>query len=313
MLDTSNPLIVANISIKVKNAKRYISYRNCLFISILIFTLFTLLLIYYIHSYISTEANRIYEIMIQSSDAYTKIKSNIESLELEIKEKEKMIPEFDNQFDKAVLKQRLLLLDLSELEEKEIMLKEEKHFKSIANNSIVFRNIDDVKILNQMIKTNQKVRRRIIYYDLLYQSERDGDERHIFYRRIKNKKNIFIIIKSTENKLFGGFLHIPIAGSLVINNDKDAFLFSIDYNITFPKNKNSVTCRTPNEYMCFSFGNEDIYIADKFLTSSSSRIGFPRCYGDYKDPHLRQIFTSYPNGELFIHSLEAYQVRIGNK
>ena len=90
MPDTSNPLIVANISIKVKNAKRNTSYRNCLFYSVLGFTFFTLLLVYYIHSYISTEASRINEMMMQSSEAFIKVSKGIQSLEIEIKQKEKL-------------------------------------------------------------------------------------------------------------------------------------------------------------------------------------------------------------------------------
>ena len=314
MPDTSNPLIVANISIKVKNAKRNTSYRSCLFYSVLTFTFFTLLLVYYIHSYISTEASRINEMMIQSSEAFIKVSKGIQSLEIEIKQKEKMIPEYDNKWDEAVLKQRLLLLDLSVLEEKKKELTEEQEYQSVVNHSTVFRSSDDLKVLNQMIKTNNKIKRKNhLRYELLYQSDRDGDEKGLLYRRIKDTKDVFIIIKSTENNIFGGFLHLPISGSLVNNNDKDAFLFSINHNLTFPKNKDSLTCRTPNDIMCFSFGTEDIYIADKFLTSTSSRIGFPKCYGDYKDPNLRQVFTSYPKGELFIKALEAYKVRIGPK
>ena len=314
MPDTSNPLIVTNISIKVKNAKRNISYRNCLFFCVLIFTFFTLLLVYYVHSYISTEASRINEMITQSREAFTKVSNGIQSLEIEIEEKEKMIPDYDNKWDDAVLKQRLLLIDLSELEVRNKELIEEHKFQFVVNHSTVFRSSDDLKILNQMIKTNNKIKKKnYLRYELLYQSDRDGDEKGLLYRRIKNTKNVFIIIKSTENNIFGGFLHLPISGSLVNNNDKDAFLFSINHNVTFPKNKDSLTCRTTNDIMCFSFGNEDIYIADKFLSSTSSRIGFPKCYGDFKNPNLRQVFTSYPKGELFIKELEAYKVSVAPK
>ena len=69
-------------------------------------------------------------------------------------------------------------------------------------------------------------------FKLIYKATRDGDDIESFWNKVDGKGNLFIFIKSTLNKSFGGFRSIAFQNAekkeFVEKKDKDAYLFQLD-------------------------------------------------------------------------------------
>jgi hypothetical protein len=82
---------------------------------------------------------------------------------------------------------------------------------------------------------------KIENFRLLYRGSRDGFTSKTYHLKCDDKKNNLIIIKSDRDKIFGGYISIPINGGLYNNSywrDDNAFLFSLEKKLKF-------ACRSP--------------------------------------------------------------------
>ena len=125
-------------------------------------------------------------------------------------------------------------------------------------------NIYDIDFIINILSTkfNQKIKK--LY--LCYRGSDHGDLAEIFHKKCDYIKNIIILIRTKENKKFGGFStesweansDIPIH-----KNDKNAFLFSLDYYSFFNiiKSENALYC---SKKLGPVFGNGEIFIPDNF-------------------------------------------------
>ena len=125
-------------------------------------------------------------------------------------------------------------------------------------------NLYDIDCVINLISTkfNQKIKK--LY--LCYRGSDHGDLAEIFHKKCDYIKNIIILIRTKENKKFGGFsteswetnADIPIH-----KNDKNAFIFSLDnyrfFNII--KSENALYC---SKKLGPVFGNGEIFIPDNF-------------------------------------------------
>ncbi len=59
---------------------------------------------------------------------------------------------------------------------------------------------------------------------------RDGNNKESMQNKIKNHSNIIVIVKTNENKIFGGYTSCKIEYDGKIKIDNKSFLFSIDLN-----------------------------------------------------------------------------------
>ena len=80
---------------------------------------------------------------------------------------------------------------------------------------------------------------------LLYKASVDGGEPIIFHQRCDGKSNTLILIKSNENKRFGGFTSATwdSTSEIIYKDDINSFLFSLDKQNIYPiKNFNCAIC-----------------------------------------------------------------------
>lgn len=166
-------------------------------------------------------------------------------------------------------------------------------------------NIADVNFLVNLISS--KFNRKIKKLYLCYRASKDGDLAQNFHAKCEYIKNIIIIIKTKNNKKFGGFSteswetnsEIPI-----YKKDKDAFLFSLDnynyYNIINPEK--ALYC-----YKKYGpiFGNGEIFIPDNF-SQNISHCNNKEVYRDIIRNENKEPLND--EKEFYVEEIEAYKV-----
>jgi hypothetical protein len=152
-------------------------------------------------------------------------------------------------------------------------------------------------------KFNQKIKK--LY--LCYRGSDHGDLAENFHKKCDYIKNIIILIKTKENKKFGGFsteswetnAEIPIH-----KNDKNAFIFSLDnyrfFNII--KSENALYC---SKKLGPVFGNGEIFIPDNFYKNVAHCNEKEIYKGPFKNENNEPLSDEK---EFYVAEIEAYKI-----
>ena len=163
----------------------------------------------------------------------------------------------------------------------------------------------DIDFLINLIskKFNQKIKK--LY--LCYRGSDHGDLAENFHKKCDYIKNIIILIKTKENKKFGGFsteswetnAEIPIH-----KNDKNAFIFSLDnyrfFNII--KSENALYC---SKKLGPVFGNGEIFIPDNFYKNVAHCNEKEIYKGLFKNENNEPLSDEK---EFYVAEIEAYKI-----
>ena len=104
-------------------------------------------------------------------------------------------------------------------------------------NSCIINNLNQFKIvINKLKKFFGKDK---ITFNLLYRVTKDGDKIQDFYKKCGNKHNTLIIVKTTNNYIFGGFTTQTWENRHMDKEDDNAFCFSLDKNKIYEAVKGS--------------------------------------------------------------------------
>ena len=145
---------------------------------------------------------------------------------------------------------------------------------------------------------------KTIVFKEIYKGSRDGDNAESFHNKCDDLKGSLILIKSDDEKIFGGFTKQNWDGDCLFKLDNDCFLFSFYplkiYEIK--KNKKAIFC---NKKYGPSFGSVTLVVNDNFLINggwccSSYLSNFEGYDTDYE-------ITKGEN-EFKIEEMEIYQV-----
>ena len=82
---------------------------------------------------------------------------------------------------------------------------------------------------------------------LIYQMSRDGNNKESMQNKIKNHSNIIVIVKTNENKIFGGYTSLKIEYNNKWKKDNKSFLYSVDLNKKFNKKENKYAVSDNND------------------------------------------------------------------
>jgi hypothetical protein len=137
-------------------------------------------------------------------------------------------------------------------------------------------------------------------WNLIYRASQDGYEAAKFHSKCDNKPNTLIIIKSTNDNVFGGYTEQTWndGGCHIMNSprrnfdpniyksDPNSFIFSLTNKLNKPikikwSKNNGIYCNS--NYGPVFGGGCDLYIADKsnINTRSSSNLGHSYIHPDY--------------------------------
>ena len=143
--------------------------------------------------------------------------------------------------NKSPLNNKSIILSLNESNNK---LKEKIKFleEQLDNNNKILKS----RIIKMQIKgyshnllfiekeIEKQLKKNVITYDLIYKASKDGDKSENFHSKCDNIENTLIIIKSTNDKIFGAFT-TQLWNPIGYVKDPLAFVFSINnkkiYNI----------------------------------------------------------------------------------
>jgi hypothetical protein len=138
------------------------------------------------------------------------------------------------------------------------ILGELKMAKIARLESIILQETDKVNELMVLcgFSSNQK-------FSLIYRESQDGFEAAKFHAKCDDKPNTFIIVKSQNGNVFGGYTEQSWSGN-DSKNDSNAFIFSLINKINRPlkikSNSSSINCDVDSG-PCFGF--EDFHISKK--------------------------------------------------
>ena len=126
-------------------------------------------------------------------------------------------------------------------------------------------NEEEFKMISDWINPNCRYE-----FNLIYNSERDGDSISTMHKLIDGKGPTLFLIKSDNNYIFGGYAFDSWnSNSSWLNNSND-FIFSITNKKKYPKNT-SDSCGILGSSSGFYFGGgNDISLCDGFCSSNKS-------------------------------------------
>jgi len=241
----------------------------------------------------------LFENKIEKEDMIETLYSTVVKLVEEnklIKEENKLIKE-----ENKSIKERL-----KNLEEFIFNLKKEENNIFDLNKSSIVNNKEKLLRLKEWISENGKIKE----INLLYRATNDGDNCKNFFEKCGNKGPTVSIIKTKNNRIFGGFSTAEWndkKGAIRLY-DKSAFLFSIDnmqkYEILKPEF--AIECY-PLEN-CLVYGNNGdgagLYLENNFLQSTNS-------YENHKT-RVYNVPSDYcltGQNKFEIEEVEVYQVK----
>ena len=174
----------------------------------------------------------------------------INALELKIKELEKKNSELKNYIDEKLM---------NYIDEK---LKVTQNPSKILNyNSKIFNDISEIEFILTNIKGKS--------LSLLYSSTIEGENEEKFKSCYIDKNDILVLIKTNENKRFGGYAHESFLLKEFEKSDPKAFLFNLDKKKIY-ESKNGIMSiwRGSDYFNSMNFGTgTDLRIFHKFFSN----------------------------------------------
>ena len=135
--------------------------------------------------------------------------------------------------------------------------------------SIINNDINKQNFIFNCIK--EKTNQNITKFELIFRMSKNGSKSDDFHKACDNQASTLILIKTTKNKIFGGFtpLNWTKNGGKMIDNSNKTFIFSLNsmkkYDI-INKNKYAIICNSNG----LSLGNGDIHLTGDLKKGKSN-------------------------------------------
>ena len=178
-----------------------------------------------------------YKSIKEEEIAYYKIKieelmQNFKRMEEYAIQKEKEISELKVYIDELLRK-----LKMNEFQYQDILRQSQHKEINLENQSLliqdtrleivkgdIIQNAKELEILSRKISKNNNK----ISFNLLYKATIDGDKAEIFHKKCDGVKSTLVLVKSLNDKRFGGYTTCDWKGNSIEKKDDNAFVFSLD-------------------------------------------------------------------------------------
>ncbi len=128
----------------------------------------------------------------------------------------------------------------------------------------IINNENDQKLIFSWINENKKISAKLIYSATI-----DGDDSNTFHNLCDNVGPTLVLVKTTNNQIFGGYTKENWKSTQNYKNDTNAFIFSLNKKAKAnSSNGNSIYCNTG--YGPTFGGGHDLYISSGCLNNNSS-------------------------------------------
>ena len=148
---------------------------------------------------------------------------------------------------------------------------EEKKEKEDIDFGQIIKNENEKKFLIKEIE--KKLNTKIKGAKVIFSTKKDGDDPSTFHKKCDYKYNTLTLIEAVNNRRFGGFANLPWCSADVYKDDKNCFLFSLDFMESYQyKNDGKGVHSHPNYGPSFG-SRHDINIQEESLSGK-------KCYTD---------------------------------
>ena len=250
--------------------------------------------------------NKLYDL-----EEHKKIKiKEIELLNVEIKDlliNISKLKENENQKEKEINNLKFCIDELLKKEKKEIekevnMKKEILTIQDSRTEIIkgdIIENIKELELLTRKIcKNNRKV-----IMNLLYKATIDSDKAEMFHKKCDSANKTLVLIRSENNKRFGGYTTCNWEGNSIEKEDNNAFIFSLDkmniYDII--PGENAIGCYP--KYGPIFLGCQ-IRIYDQFFTRGGTTFEKETNYLTKEDYELTGGLEKFQIKEIEVYGVE---------
>ena len=157
----------------------------------------------------------------------------------------------------------------SELEDMKIKYDNLNTILMIREKYPIFDNNKQYEFITKTL--SERLNRKVVTLEKIYQATVDGDTTAKFHSKCDGHANNLIVIKSTNNKIFGGFTSLAyhsLNGSYYY--DCNAFLFSLNNLEVYEINTKDKSVWIGSSYSVLFGAGHDIWLQDKCLTNSQN-------------------------------------------
>ena len=267
----------------VKYKKKNYSFPNCLNIILLVLLLLSILSLFALSNIKKAQEK---EKLIFNNEYINKqylidnIDKTIKLIANNISFYKKEIKSLNNEYNNLT---SIYLKKISELKTKTNLLKYlniELSYLNIIPISSILKNLSQIKQIISYIQNNINYFPSDYHpnFKQIYKSSLDKKKRKNFINEIIGKNYILILVKTSEDNIFGGFFNKIISGNSS-HIDNSAFLFSLNHEEVYKINLG----KKPywfNTDIFFSFGENDIILYNDCFENYSSISSFPSSYGN---------------------------------
>ena len=142
---------------------------------------------------------------------------------------------------------------------------EEKKEKDNIDFGQIVKNENEKNFLIKEIE--KKLNTKIKSAKVIFSTKTDGDDPSTFHKKCDHKYNTLTLIEAANNRRFGGFANLPWCSADVYKDDKNCFLFSLDYLEAYQYKNDGKAVHSHQDYDP-SFGSaHDINIQKNSLSS----------------------------------------------
>ena len=157
----------------------------------------------------------------------------------------------------------------SELEDMKIKYDNLNTILMIREKYPIFDNNKQYEFITKTL--SERLNRKVITLEKIYQATVDGDTTAKFHSKCDGHSNNLIVIKSTNNKIFGGFTSLAYHSlNGIYYYDCNAFLFSLNNLEVYEINTKDKSVWIGSSYSVLFGAGHDIWLQDKCLTDSQN-------------------------------------------
>ena len=173
------------------------------------------------------------------------------------------------------------------------------------DSSILYANIKKQEAIINWIK--EKTNKNFIYFEKIFEMNINGSTSKSFHKYCDNQGPTLTLVKTTKNKIFGGFtpLDWDITGVDKIDENNQTFVFSINlmkkYDL-IDKNKSAICC---NKEYGPSFGVSDFFIESNMKSGET----YANEITNFISNNNLELTDSEGNNEIFnVDNIEVFKV-----
>ena len=269
MYEKEKPILSSSDKLVIKYKKKHFSFPKCLNIILFILFILSFLSLYSLSNIIESQKK---EKTLYKEEKIKIISNNITNYKKEIILVNDKYDNLTAQFLRKILehKEKMKLLNYLTIEY--------SNLNTLAISAILLNKSQIEKIILYVKNNIYSSSNYHPIFKQIYKSSYDEKNGENFTKEIIGKSNVLILVKISEEIVFGGFFKKKISKNFT--QDNFAFLFSLNHDEVY-KIKEGKKPYWFHKEIFFCFGENDIFLYNNcFDNNSSASSNFPNSFGN---------------------------------